>query len=84
MKSLAAVAFAPGKPLEIVELDVAAPQKGEVLVKISHTGVCHPHVLLYHHELETVPRVDEQILAFLREVPSGLRKTAPQIRHRDG
>ena len=41
MKSRAAVAFAPGKPLEIVELDVAPPQKGEVLVKITHTGVCH-------------------------------------------
>jgi S-(hydroxymethyl)glutathione dehydrogenase / alcohol dehydrogenase len=41
VKSRAAVAFAAGKPLEIVEIDVAPPQKGEVLVKISHTGVCH-------------------------------------------
>ena len=41
MKSRAAVAFAPGKPLEIVEIDVAAPKAGEVLVKITHTGVCH-------------------------------------------
>lgn len=41
MKSRAAVAFGPGKPLEIVEIDVAPPQKGEVLVKITHTGVCH-------------------------------------------
>ncbi len=41
MKSRAAVAFAPGKPLEIVEIDVADPAAGEVLVKISHTGVCH-------------------------------------------
>src|SRR5690606_5584702 len=41
MKSRAAVAFAPGKPLEIVESDVAPPKKGEVLVKITHTGVCH-------------------------------------------
>lgn len=30
-----------GKPLEIVEIDVAPPQKREVLVKISHIGVCH-------------------------------------------
>lgn len=28
MKSRAAVAFAPGKPLEIVEIDVAPPKKG--------------------------------------------------------
>ena len=41
MKSRAAVAFGPGQPLQIVELDVAPPQKGEVLIKISHTGVCH-------------------------------------------
>lgn len=41
MKSRAAVAFAPGKPLEIVELDVAPPRKGEVLVRITHTALCH-------------------------------------------
>ena len=41
MKSRAAVAFGPGQPLHIVEIDVAPPRAGEVLVKISHTGVCH-------------------------------------------
>ena len=41
MKSRAAVAFAAGKPLEIVEIDVEPPKKGEVLVKIHNTGVCH-------------------------------------------
>ena len=41
MKSRAAVAFAAGEPLKIVEIDVAPPRKGEVLVKITHTGVCH-------------------------------------------
>ena len=41
MKSRAAVAFGPGKPLEIVEIDVAPPQRGEVLVQITHAGVCH-------------------------------------------
>ncbi|MFC7301855.1 S-(hydroxymethyl)glutathione dehydrogenase/class III alcohol dehydrogenase [Cognatiluteimonas weifangensis] len=41
MKSRAAVAFAPGQPLQLVEIDVAPPRAGEVLVKISHTGVCH-------------------------------------------
>ncbi len=42
MKSRAAVAFAPGKPLEIVEIDVAPPKKGEVLIKVTHTGVSIP------------------------------------------
>ncbi|HLV76597.1 MAG TPA: S-(hydroxymethyl)glutathione dehydrogenase/class III alcohol dehydrogenase [Marinobacter sp.] len=41
IKSRAAVAFAPNKPLEIVEVDVAPPQEGEVLVRIVATGVCH-------------------------------------------
>ena len=41
MKSRAAVAFAAGKPLEIVEIHVGPPRKGEVLLKITHTGVCH-------------------------------------------
>nr|WP_312115466.1 S-(hydroxymethyl)glutathione dehydrogenase/class III alcohol dehydrogenase [Moraxella sp. CTOTU47915] len=41
MKSRAAVAFAAGEPLQIVEIDVEPPRKGEVLVKITHTGVCH-------------------------------------------
>lgn len=41
MKTRAAVAFGPGKPLEIVELDLEGPKKGEVLIKITHTGVCH-------------------------------------------
>lgn len=41
MKSRAAVAFAAGKPLEIVEVDVAGPKAGEVLVRLVATGVCH-------------------------------------------
>ncbi len=41
IKSRAAVAFAAGEPLQIVEIDVEPPRKGEVLVKITHTGVCH-------------------------------------------
>ena len=41
MKSRAAVAFGPGKPLEVVEIDVAPPKAGEALIRITHTGVCH-------------------------------------------
>ena len=41
MKSKAAVAFAAGQPLRIVEIDVEPPRRGEVLVRITHTGVCH-------------------------------------------
>ncbi|MCB0404384.1 MAG: S-(hydroxymethyl)glutathione dehydrogenase/class III alcohol dehydrogenase [Bdellovibrionales bacterium] len=41
MKTRAAVAWAPGQPLEVEELDLQGPQKGEVLVQIVATGVCH-------------------------------------------
>jgi len=41
MKSRAAVARGAGQPLEIEEVDVGAPQEGEVLVRIVATGVCH-------------------------------------------
>lgn len=41
IKSRAAVAFAANQPLQIVEVDVAPPQAGEVLVRIIATGVCH-------------------------------------------
>ncbi|PCH62742.1 MAG: S-(hydroxymethyl)glutathione dehydrogenase/class III alcohol dehydrogenase [SAR86 cluster bacterium] len=41
MKTRAAVAFAPGQPLEIVEVDLQGPQAGEVLIEIMATGVCH-------------------------------------------
>lgn len=41
IKSRAAVAFGPGQPLQIVEVDVAPPQAGEVLVRIVASGVCH-------------------------------------------
>ncbi|MEP7185289.1 MAG: S-(hydroxymethyl)glutathione dehydrogenase/class III alcohol dehydrogenase [Rhodanobacter sp.] len=41
MKSRAAVAWEAGKPLSIEQVDVAGPKKGEVLVRIVATGVCH-------------------------------------------
>ncbi|PKM31684.1 MAG: S-(hydroxymethyl)glutathione dehydrogenase/class III alcohol dehydrogenase [Gammaproteobacteria bacterium HGW-Gammaproteobacteria-11] len=41
IKSRAAVAFGPNQPLQIVEVDVAPPQAGEVLVRIVASGVCH-------------------------------------------
>lgn len=41
MKIKAAVAWAPGKPLSIEVVDLEAPKRGEVLVKMIATGVCH-------------------------------------------
>ena len=41
IKSKAAIAWGPYQPLSIEEVDVMLPRKGEVLVKILASGVCH-------------------------------------------
>lgn len=41
MKVKAAVAWGPKQPLSIEEVDLEGPKKGEVLVKMHATGVCH-------------------------------------------
>src|ERR1700757_4438191 len=41
MKTKAAIAYAAGKPLEVVEVDLQGPKAGEVLVEIKASGVCH-------------------------------------------
>ena len=41
MKTRAAVAFAAGQPLQIVDVDLEGPRDGEVLVEMKASGVCH-------------------------------------------
>src|SRR3954447_11337994 len=41
MKTRAAVAFEPKKPLTIETIDLEGPREGEVLVEIKASGVCH-------------------------------------------
>jgi S-(hydroxymethyl)glutathione dehydrogenase/alcohol dehydrogenase len=41
MRTKAAVAMAAGKPLEIMEVNLAGPKPGEVMVEIKATGICH-------------------------------------------
>lgn len=41
IKAKAAVAWGPKQPLSIEEVDVMLPRKGEVLVKVLASGVCH-------------------------------------------
>jgi len=37
----AAVAFGPGKPLEVTTVQLEGPRAGEVLIEIKATGICH-------------------------------------------
>lgn len=41
VRSRAAVAWAPGEPLEVTDVDVEGPAPGEVLLRVVATGVCH-------------------------------------------
>jgi S-(hydroxymethyl)glutathione dehydrogenase/alcohol dehydrogenase len=41
LRTRAAVAWGPGQPLSIEEIDLQPPRRGEVLVRIVATGVCH-------------------------------------------
>jgi len=41
VKTRAAIAFAPNAPLEIVEVDLAEPGPGQVMIKHLATGLCH-------------------------------------------
>ena len=41
IKTRAAVAWGPGQPLAIEEVDLMPPQKREALIRIVATGVCH-------------------------------------------
>jgi len=41
MKTRAAIAWAAGQPLEVVDVELDGPKAGEVLVEIRASGVCH-------------------------------------------
>ncbi len=51
MKAKAAVLFEPRRPLEVVEVDVAPPRVGEVLVRMAAGGVCHSDLHVMRGEL---------------------------------
>ena len=75
MKVKAAIAFEKAKPLEIDYVDLEGPKKGEVLVEIKSTGVCHTDAytlsgddpegifpsILGHEGAPSWPRIDGKI-----------------------
>lgn len=48
MKIKAAVCYEPGQPYKIEEVDIAPPKKGELLVKMAASGVCHTDEVAQH------------------------------------
>ncbi|NWG70224.1 MAG: S-(hydroxymethyl)glutathione dehydrogenase/class III alcohol dehydrogenase [Parvularculaceae bacterium] len=80
MKTRAAVAFAVNKPLEIVELDLAGPKAGEVLVEIKATGICHTdHYTLSGKDSEGLfPSIlGHEGAGIVREVGPGVSSVKP-------
>ena len=51
MKTKAAVLLEPGKPFELMELDLDAPGVGEVLIKYTAAGLCHSDLHLTDGDL---------------------------------
>ena len=45
IKTKAAVLFNLNKPLKIIEFNLPSPKKGEILVKIQASGICHTQLL---------------------------------------
>uniref|UniRef100_H2LKI4 S-(hydroxymethyl)glutathione dehydrogenase n=1 Tax=Oryzias latipes TaxID=8090 RepID=H2LKI4_ORYLA len=78
IKCKAAVAWEPGKPLSIEEVEVAPPKAHEVRIKLFATGVCHTDaytlsgsdpeglfpVILGHEGAGTVESVGEGVTSF--------------------
>eukprot|EP00850_Spirogloea_muscicola_P000538 SM000002S05618 [mRNA] locus=s2:1197032:1201229:+ [translate_table: standard] len=54
----AAVAFEPGKPLQVVDVQVAPPQAGEVRVRICYTALCHTDAYTLSGEVTPPPAVE--------------------------
>ncbi|MDF1706412.1 MAG: NDMA-dependent alcohol dehydrogenase [Aeromicrobium sp.] len=52
MKTIAAVVYETGKPIEIEELELDKPRAGEVLIRYTHAGLCHSDVHIAHGDLE--------------------------------
>jgi S-(hydroxymethyl)glutathione dehydrogenase/alcohol dehydrogenase len=49
----AAVLFAPGQPLELLDLEIASPGANEVLVRVVASGVCHSDLSVVNGSITT-------------------------------
>ncbi|MEM9013794.1 MAG: S-(hydroxymethyl)glutathione dehydrogenase/class III alcohol dehydrogenase [Pseudomonadota bacterium] len=80
MKTRAAIALEPNKPLVIEEVDLEGPKAGEVLVEIMATGICHTDA--YTLEGKDSEGIFPSILGHegagvVREVGAGVTSVAP-------
>ena len=79
MKTTAAVLLEPGKPFEIMELDLDGPGPGEVLIRYVAAGLCHSDLHLTDGDLP--PRYPivggHEGAGIIEDVGPGVTKVAP-------
>jgi S-(hydroxymethyl)glutathione dehydrogenase/alcohol dehydrogenase len=80
MKTRAAVAWAAGAPLQVMDVEIGGPKAGEVLIEVKATGLCHT-------DLYTLSGADPEGLfpailghegaGIVREIGAGVTSVAP-------
>ncbi len=84
MKTTSAVLVETGKPLVLAELDIPVLKPGQVLVEITHSGVCHTQVLEcrgYRGEDKFLPHcLGHEAGGIVREISPGVMKVKPDDR----
>jgi S-(hydroxymethyl)glutathione dehydrogenase / alcohol dehydrogenase len=79
MRMQAAVLWEPGRPVEILDVDLAPPRAGEVLVRIAACGVCHSDLHVVDGDLpEPLPLVlGHEAAGVVIEVGDGVERVRP-------
>jgi S-(hydroxymethyl)glutathione dehydrogenase / alcohol dehydrogenase len=79
MKTQAGVLWEPGRPVEILEVDLAGPKEGEVLVEIAACGLCATDLHVVDGDLpEPLPLVlGHEAAGIVVEVGEGVATVAP-------
>jgi S-(hydroxymethyl)glutathione dehydrogenase/alcohol dehydrogenase len=79
MRMQAAVLWEPGRPVEILDVDLAPPQDGEVLVRIAACGVCHSDLHVVDGDIpEPLPLVlGHEAAGVVTEIGAGVERVKP-------
>ena len=79
MRMQAAVLWEPGRPVEILDVELAPPQAGEVLVRMAACGVCHSDLHVIDGDLpEPLPLVlGHEAAGVVTEVGPGVERVEP-------
>lgn len=79
MKSRAAVLFEVGRALEVLEVEVAPPRAGEVLLRMAAAGVCHTdrHVMTGHVAAPLPAVLGHEGAGVVVEVGAGVTSVRP-------